>query len=211
MMSRRISYSVAHQFVWYRIAKTGTRTLHSLLGEYVEDYCYITPEQCEIDPGLMISLDRGEIFSFTMVRNPWDRLVSAWADKLHTARSTREKRIKSLGATGVHAALAASDFSAFVEMLPGSQLFNTDVHFKPQARIVEAAEINYTARFENYEQEVRRILDWVGISDNTVTIPRRNATTAVARNLDDWYDAKTRQIVEVLYAEDIERWGYLFR
>ena len=37
-----VSYSEARNFAWYRVAKNGTRSLHRLLEEEVDDYVYLS-------------------------------------------------------------------------------------------------------------------------------------------------------------------------
>lgn len=211
MITRRnISYSVTHRFVWYRVAKTGTRTLHKLLESHIDDYRYLAANRDRPTVELIKLLDHKETFRFTIVRNPWGRLCSAWANKINTPRPVREQMLRALGVNKEQMDIATSDFGAFVKMLPNSRLFEQNAHFKPQAEILAGAQIEHVARFENYLNEVREILLRVGISDKVTEIPKRNSTSVVRRNLCDWYDTTTRQIVAELYAKDIERWNYQF-
>ena len=72
-----LTISHAKKFLWYRVAKVGTRTiLHHLKKQNVSldvehaSFIRYTPSLYH------------DYFKFAFVRNPWDRVVSCWAEKI---------------------------------------------------------------------------------------------------------------------------------
>jgi hypothetical protein len=67
-------------FIWFRTAKTGTRTVLKVLRDEGVDF--------DIEQGFNEPAPRSayaDHFSFTFVRNPYDRLISGWTDKVLNA------------------------------------------------------------------------------------------------------------------------------
>ena len=134
-LGRNVSYSVEYGFAWLRVAKVGTRSLHRLLRDEVADYVYLN--RADPMPPEGSSLLSGAGYRFAIVRNPWDRLLSAWADKIR-GRSHDDQMLTRLGRTAEPAAVAAAmtDFPSFVRVLEESRLFAHAAHFQPQAQIL---------------------------------------------------------------------------
>ena len=211
-----VSYSEKIGFVWYRVAKTGTRSLHQVLSENVEDYVYVvsakaTRRQKEV----VASLIRSGAFSFSCVRNPWERLVSAWYDKFKRVREgenyirRRLRRCDKLDSNTPAQTIIEADFSFFVAKLEGSELFKRDPHFKPQSRLLPAHELTYLARFEHYERDFVEILKRLNLPYSS-RLPHRNSTWARDQRFQSYFSPKERATVAKLYAADIDQFGYSF-
>ena len=205
---KNISYSVEHGFAWLRLAKVGTRSLHRLLESEVDDYVYMNRRDPVPPEGSTLLSGAG--YRFAIVRNPWDRLLSAWADKIR-GRSRDDRRLKRLGQTAEPDAVAAAmtDFPSFVRVLEESLLFAHDAHFQPQAQILGSIELDFVGRFERYVESVGHALEAVGLGHLTTSLGHRNRTSD-GSHYSTWYDEESRGIVARLYAADIERWGYEF-
>lgn len=213
---RNATYSAALGFVWFRVAKTGTRSVLHLLTSLVPDL-RSTDTWKEV-PADLRELLRDGAATFTIVRDPWRRLASAWLDKLADdgggdphrllARNRRIAHLGRLSADEVRA--ATTDFGAFVRTLSGSDLYASDVHFAPQSEILGRVEPDVVGRFEHFESDLRTILHRIGLPADGIDVPHRNRTGSSSRPLEHWYDAQTREIVARLYHADIQRWGYRF-
>lgn len=211
-----VSYSEKIGFVWYRIAKTGTRTLHQVLSESVEDYVYVVSKTAtQRQKEVVASLVRSGAFSFSCVRNPWERLVSAWYDKFKRARDrehylrSRLRRCDMLDPSTPAQTIIDADFSVFVAQLENSELFKRDPHFKPQSRLLPAHELTYLARFEHYERDVAEILKRLNVP-YSLQLPHKNASLARDQRFQSYFSPKERATVAELYAADIDRFGYSF-
>lgn len=72
-----LSISNKYKFIWFRVAKVGTRTIFSRLADDGLTLDLESPYGIHYIPKLY-----GEYFKFAFVRNPWDRLVSCWQNKV---------------------------------------------------------------------------------------------------------------------------------
>ncbi len=206
---RNVSFSSELGFVWYRVAKNGTRSLHSLLEAEVDDYCYLIPRQGT--PEALAELLTTECFRFAFVRNPWDRLVSGWRNKIVKGRkSDRFLTQLSDEASTDELAVCRHDFGAFLRLLPGSRLLELNVHFQPQTEILAGVEPGFVGRFERYVPDVEHVLTTIGLEHARSSIPHRNRSSLDEPHYSSHYDDETRDMVGDLYHDDIARWGYAF-
>ena len=138
--------------------------------------------------------DRHYVFSF--VRNPFDRLVSAYfflkAGGIHRHDRRRARKL-------------ANDFNTFVKEDLLSKPINRILHFHPMVHWLDA-EIDFIGKFENLQEDFNTICDKIGIPQQK--LPHKNATKH--KHYTEYYDDETRKIVAEKYAKDIEYFGYEF-
>jgi len=139
------------------------------------------------------------IFTFTIVRNPWDRKYSMY--------HYREKTCRLPGKW---------DFRDYVLAL-GSACPNTHL-FKQHAYRYGASDyvlgengeliVDFTARYEDRSNDLRIIASRLKID----SLGELNVQAATPRNrhYSEFYDAQTTEIVRGLYKKDIELFGYEF-
>lgn len=135
-------------------------------------------------------------FRFTVVRNPWDRVVSQYAFM------ARRPDLRALIGMPEDACLAEYlDRTGQVE----------HVQWMPQRAFIEDADgqwlVDVVARFERLRQDMAEIFARIGMAG--VELPHRNASRR-ARDYRGYYDAATRRIVALRYGGDIEAFGYRF-
>lgn len=209
-----MSFSMERRFVWYRVAKTGTRSLTNLLAEHVPDYVYLNRRDSLED--VQQTFLASEPFAFTIVRNPWSRVWSAWSDKVaeHDRRGRRKRRHEQLledfapGDEELQRSIS-SDFPTFVRLLGTTQPYRTNVHFMAQSEILGDVRLDHVGRFERYADEVGEILTQIGLDAGSVTPGHQNRSPG-SGSYSERFDDETRRIVGDLYSADIERWGYRF-
>ncbi|WP_170362629.1 sulfotransferase family 2 domain-containing protein [Ruegeria arenilitoris] len=134
-----------------------------------------------------------DLFSFTFVRNPWDRLFSTYSYTLSNPRHWNHSFAKSL-----------VDFSAFAEWHcgRGNIPFQSEFVFNRSGQKL----VKYVGRFETIEDSFQEICEQVGIE---CQLPRFNTS----RNTNSYREAftpQTRDLVHRTYAKDIEAFGYVF-
>ena len=145
-------------------------------------------------------------FKFSIVRNPWDRLVSAFHYLKHVPIGSEDaewaNRYFSVHTSfaGFLSALENPMFRAFV---------TTWRHFMPQWYFLcdrsGRPGTDMIIRFENLEQGTRVIAERLGVP---FTMARTNASPR--RDYKAYYTAEGSDIVGRMYRKDIEVFGYDF-
>jgi hypothetical protein len=149
-----------------------------------------------------------DYFKFSFVRNPWDRVLSAY-HFLCAGGVTEHDR------NWAHHIRSYTDFDNFVLRGLRTTMMRNRLHFRSQSsflRIPYNAQIplDFLGYFENIQQDFDVIRQSMGL-DNTTALRHVNKTTV--EKVSDFRDAftdQTRQIVADVYAEDIELLGYSF-
>lgn len=132
-----------------------------------------------------------KIFKFTIVRNPFSRVVSAFF------------YLKSLGILGQNKL-----FQEFIKTDFLKKGVKTNPHFHqqyPSAFHQHVQFIDYIAKLENIKEDWKFIASKINCSDK---IPHKNISKH--KPYQEYYDKETIKIVEEIYREDLERFGYKF-
>jgi Sulfotransferase family len=142
---------------------------------------------------------RGELagyFSFSIVRNPWDRMVSVY-------RRTDPHLLEHAGRLGIQ--LGGLSFAQFLERSAAV----AHAHLADQARFVcddsDRVLVDSLGRFETLEEDFGAICRRLGIE---APLPRLN--TSEREGYRGYYDERTRAFVARRYRRDIELFGYTF-
>ena len=140
-------------------------------------------------------------FKFTVVRNPWDRLVSAlaWTDQKWvrgeeltlTAFDTQVRQLHSLLVTAQTAPMQLPHY-----LYPQS-LYIFDAERRPL--------VNFIGRYENLAADWRVIRAKLGLG---VDLPARMKSHH--RDYREYYSAETRDLVAAMYALDVSLFEYEF-
>lgn len=142
-------------------------------------------------------------FKFTFVRNPWDRLLSAYSFLSRGGMNEVDRRWAEANRAKLQ------DFSGFVEALAADEGLRGWVHLRPQHYFICDAETNikmdFVGRVERMEQDFARVAERLGLN---ASLPRVNASNHPGRL--QAYTARTRDLVGDLYREDIRLFGYRF-
>ena len=123
-------------------------------------------------------------FTFTFVRNPWDREISSYF--------YRNEHYTS------------DDFKL--------HLIRKDIHFKiPNyfpwfSNVKNQPIVNFIGRFENLQEDFNTVCDKIKIPHQE--LQHKNKTKH--KHYTEYYDDETREIVAEKYAMDIEYFGYEF-
>ena len=133
-------------------------------------------------------LDIGEINDYFIagaIRNPFDRLVSWWHFR---RRETPERDISFLE--------FINDMHGAGELWPWfSVVVDEEIHLDM-----------FFIRFENLQQDFDTFCDKVNIPRQV--LPHKNKSER--KHYTEYYDNATRELVEKMYAKDLEYFGYKF-
>jgi hypothetical protein len=149
--------------------------------------------------------DYERFFKFAFVRNPWERLSSAFHFLKSGGMTPKDRR-------WAESHLAPfPDLDAFVRgwVTPSSVLSGR--HLKPQHRYIcdprGNVQVDFVARFENLHEDFSTIAQRIG---SVARLGHLNRTPGKKRDYRDDYSAETRRIVAEVYRRDIEVFGYEF-
>ena len=146
--------------------------------------------------GLASDAEIAAFFTFTLVRNPWDRMVSYY----HWLRTQNF----------AHPAVALAktrDFSAFLNAAETQ----ASIAAHPYRRYVTTADAaercDLFIRLEHFDQEVRPLETRLGFRLSPLAVTNRSDR---ARDWRGYYNDHDAGIVATICAEDIARFGYGF-
>jgi hypothetical protein len=134
-------------------------------------------------------------FRFSIVRNPWDRVISQF---VFMARRP--------------------DLCAFLGMQPGAPLKQylqligkrRHVQWDHQIRFLYDDNgdclVDFIGRFEAFESSIQSIVSRLGLDAG----PVRHDNRGMRGPYQSYFDAEAREVVAALYAEDIRTFGYTF-
>jgi len=136
-------------------------------------------------------------FSFTFVRNPWDRFVSAWK-YLQRDVPLNEKYPR-------YDSKLSIPFSEFIENLEKDEKPEAWQYLSlPQSHFIGSPD--FTGRFETISDDLNLICETLRLPIKE--LKKQNST--IHKDYKEYYTAKTKNIISKLYAEDIERFKYTF-
>lgn len=132
----------------------------------------------------------GDAFKFAFVRNPWDWQVSNYAYALQTPAHGQHEMIHQLG-----------DFDAYIryqheQRAPAQSSFIVD---EDGHQLVD-----FIGRFETLEADFKTVCERIGVR---AELPFLNASKR-RRDWRSYYTSETRDLVERLFQEDLERFDY---
>jgi hypothetical protein len=198
--------SFQKRFLFVHIPKTAGNSIQSVLRDYSEEELVaLRGEQDGIErfglrnPKYKIKkhstlaeyraalgeMEFGNLYKFTCVRNPWDRMVSYYFTPTQNTSAWDRKKFRK----------------AIVKVLPVAKYLRLD-----KGRGDPFANVNYIMRFENLADDFRAVCAALDISP--APLPRYNRSHR--EHYSKYYDDELRELVGARFAAEIERFGYKF-
>lgn len=157
-------------------------------------YEKISPESC------------ANYFTFTFVRNPWDRAVSAYYYLLSGGAKKRdEKWVKLIK--------RYNSFDDFVLQWVCHENVQKIIHFVPQIKFIESVDgsvdLDYVGKFEDIESDLSEINRLLNCNENIVLKLSRKKVSNRG-DYRDYYSKESSEIIASVYSRDISVFGYEF-
>lgn len=178
------------KLAFIHIPRTGGSSIEVALAG--QDWWLIDPDTKHLSVGMTRNLmgeeKWGTYFKFSIVRNPWDRVISmfatGWWEKETDSESSHSLR----------------NFIARLSPHPHEKHGSLHYH-----EILDGA-IDYIARFETLNQDFDYICHRLGATD--MILPHCERTTR--EHYSNYYDEETAALVANVFKKDIELYRYSF-
>lgn len=216
-VSKRTIISHAHRYCYFRIPKCANSTVVQTLARY-DSSLGRTPEGLarrelkrssrnlfRVWAWSPRSLAR-RYFCFTIVRNPYTRVLSAYLDKIADGVGEYREVITAVGKDDVHDVT----FKEFVEFLEGGGLY-MNAHWAPQCALlpIEPESLAFVGHVETLDDDLRtlvaRLLPDSGF-DGVLSREDRRRDSGV--RLAEYFTSDLAARIARLYADDFRVFGY---
>jgi len=185
--------------IYFRVPKTGSRSINKVLKENgFHENRDKWPDHNDYG------------FSFTFVRNPWDRLVSRYChlrrriveiqDGTEMTDSPQDKNLQAYF-QGEPISLDKFNFKDFVSFTKRVK----NKHWAVQCTLFPEW-TSFIGRFENMQKDFDVVCNRIGMT--RCQLPHSNSTEHA--HYSSFYDDELRDEVADIYKQDIERFGYKF-
>ena len=185
-----------YRFIYYEIPKCGSSTIKNIIfkncaGEALSASYKIWIPQAPhlVFPENHDVSEYPDYYKFCFIRNPWDRLVSAWSDKRNHYSFLSEK-----------------SFREFLDLIQN----HPNHHWAPCTAFIPHKEDIYTVdfigRMESFSDDFTKLCKKLGLTMDS--IPRINASQR--KDYRCYYDKRDARYVQTLFASDIDLGNYCF-
>ena len=144
-----------------------------------------------------------KLFSFAFVRNPWDRVYSAY-------RFARAGGFGFPKAIALQKAIGDRDFNAFCKEWLAVEDFSSYAIFRPQHEFIcdesDNVIVSRICRFEKFDDEYEYLRGRLGLG----AAPERMNISQPGSGYRNVCDSDAREIISRIYARDISSFGYSF-
>lgn len=153
-----------------------------------------------------------DYFKFCFVRNPWDRLVSCYMNKIfldeNDIQQTKSRFVSNkINQKKFKLGMSFEEFINAVCSIPDEK---ADSHIVSQYTYVTDHEdnvlVDFIGKLENFEEDFANIHNKIGVKN--VKIPHLMKSSHV--DYREYYTEKTKEMVRQRYLKDIKMFGYEF-
>ncbi len=192
-LTYNVTISHSHRFVWYRVAKVATRTIrHHFLTNGV---------RLDVNHAMRVRYPWAsfeDYYTFAFVRDPLERFVSAWRDKV-----VADNYFDFDDAT-LQRMQSVEEFARWAADQDLAALPSTDHHIALQSRLIDLNRVDFVGRLEDFDAGFAEVCSRIG----TVVAPAtpRNQTAPPGQRSD--VSDEVRDLVRRMYQRDYQIFGY---
>jgi Sulfotransferase family len=192
---------VPHRCIFVHIPKcAGSAVCKSLFSELAIGHTDLHRYQIMFPPG-----EFRDFFKFTFVRNPYDRLVSAFFFLKQGGMNKNDKEWADENLADY------SDFDTFVKKWVNRRNIWSHFHFIPQSYYIclekNRPAMDFIGYFENLPGDFQFISRKLNMNAKLL---EANRNTSRINDYREYYTDETRKIVAEVYADDLRTLGYSF-
>jgi len=178
---------------WIRIPKVASSAMY----DFFEKHNVFHKPMTGISIEEFLALPRpGFVFAF--VRNPFDRLVSAYYNRACRGLSSKE----------FNAAAAAGDFDGYIRSVCNTEDKHLEQHMRPQTLFLEGFEPDFVGRYETFQKDWKTVCQNIGFTPKS--LPKKNVTNNRPPDKQLW-TKELMGLVQERFKADFKRFGYKLR
>jgi len=177
-----LSYNYRYKTLWFRNYKVASRTIHKHFTTHSKPGENIYSSEVGYCPALFKNY-----FKFAFVRNPMDRFLSAYKNKVISENYfgfNPEKHDEMMNP------------SRFLEWLYNKNPTKMDEHFRPQHTLIDIDNLDFLGRVESFQQDFAKLCRKVGLP--VKSFPRHNKSMDIAVN----FSKKNKVLIKDIYELD---------
>jgi hypothetical protein len=195
------NYMDKQKCIFIHIPKTaGTSVLNALGKEkggrnHLPWYVYYTANQYKFN----------NYFKFAFVRNPWDRVYSAYSYLLEGGNKQGDMNLLNI-------VNKYNNFENFVVHGLGCGDFRNHLLFIPQSEFIVGPQgeivVDFVGNYEKLEDDFHKLMSIMGKSNKK--LPQLNKSLGNQKYKDEYLTQKSIDVVEQIYRQDIKTFNYSF-
>lgn len=171
-----LCYNFTYKALWFRVAKVSSRTIDQHFRENTPEGAYVYSSEVGYMPSMYV-----DFFKFAFVRNPVDRFISAWKNKVLQANYFEFSEQKH------HDMKDLSNFVSWVETLDVSKC---DEHLRLQTTLIDLNHIDFIGRFERFGEDFQYLANQIGLPVKEIHHKNKSIGYGVELNEDLHYRIK---------------------
>lgn len=227
---RHIDVLPAHRLIYVCVPKSGSSTVKRILcaligsGATSIERVHKRKYSCLKSPTLVGLMEFRRLAAdprtlrFSFVRNPYARLVSAWADKFQNKPLVSDdsfvEQYRTFRCNGGSSSAGCADrpstFEEFVEFAENTARSGVNAHWQLQDDILAAAplKLDFIGKLENFQSDIIRVLDHVRASPELRELINIRMNASRHRPWASYYSAELADRVYRIYERDFDRFKY---
>jgi len=204
--------SHTNRYIYYYTPKVACTTIRKMLAQFEGipwyhpwDHRKVRFNYINTEASYVISY-----FKFAFVRNPWDRLVSCYFDKVVGVRTKPDNVAIKDGVfrcfIPYNRDFKTMEFPEFAEFVCGLSDNESNGHFRSQHTFFNHNAMDFIGRFENLTGDLEELRNKMGIKN----IKEEHLMSSKHKNYKDYYNKELIDMVGNRFQKDIKLFGYEF-
>lgn len=179
-----LSYNYKYKCLWFRTPKVGSRSINQYFLDSTPKDQYIYSSEVGYN-----SSDFKDWYKFAFVREPTDRFISCWKDKVLNRNffgfaPEQYEEMKTL--------------DSFLSWVEEQNIDEAEEHIRSQNALIDLDNLNFLGRLEDFESDMQKVADSIGMPLQKVH--RKNTSGKKEVNLTELQ----RNRIAKIYAKDYE-------
>ena len=208
-----------HKAIYFNIPKVASTSIRKIIVEILNlnqkwiDLSVLHKRDFPFIKRKYLNTKYNNYIKFCFVRNPYDRLVSCYNNRVLRESVTKWGYIKwvHVNFLSLWNFYAWMSFREFVEEICKIDDINADPHFKSQYKILsykwKIIDLNFIWKFENLNKDFNKLTNLLWIKEK-IKLP--HLMKSEHKHYRSYYDNATKKLVEERYKKDLELFNYKF-